>query len=80
MQSRGLRIVDYEGQHLRRKRGTVRLLCWLALALVPFAQLLFLWVFFDRRHQGLHDKIAGSLVVRESASHLRATVDPLTAG
>lgn len=39
-------------------------LCVLALGLG------FAWVVTDRRHQGLHDKLAGSVVVREDESSL----------
>jgi uncharacterized RDD family membrane protein YckC len=44
-------------------RLVIRLLCYFVSAL-PF-YLGFLWAAFDRRKQGWHDKIAGTVVIQE---------------
>jgi uncharacterized RDD family membrane protein YckC len=59
-----LRIVHADGTRLRNdwEAALLRLLgyfiCWVT------AGLLFLWVVFDARKQGLHDKIANTYVVK----------------
>ncbi len=59
-----LRIVHVDGTRLKRdwEAALLRFLgyfiCWAT------AGLLFLWVAFDERKQGLHDKIANTFVVR----------------
>jgi uncharacterized RDD family membrane protein YckC len=42
----------------------IRLLCYL-LSAAPL-YLGFLWAAFDRRKQGWHDKIAGTVVIQET--------------
>lgn len=61
----GIRIVDAQsGQPVRTGRLVLRLACYLVSAL-PF-YLGFLWAAVDRRKQGWHDKIAGTVVVQAS--------------
>lgn len=58
-----LRVVDAEsGKTLSIGQSVVRYLCYIISAL-PLC-LGFIWVAFDRRKQGWHDKIAQTVVVR----------------
>lgn len=60
----GVRIVDAAtGAPPSTLRLVIRLLCYVVSA-VPF-YLGFLWAAFDRRKQGWHDKIAGTVVIQE---------------
>ena len=60
----GVRIVDAAtGAPPTTMRLVIRLLCYFVSAL-PF-YLGFLWAAFDRRKQGWHDKIAGTVVIQE---------------
>ena len=57
-----LRIVDAEtGKTPTTGRLVVRLLCYFVSALPLY--LGFLWIAVDRRKQGWHDKIAGTVVI-----------------
>jgi uncharacterized RDD family membrane protein YckC len=57
-----LKIVDAKtGQAPSTRRLVVRLLCYLVSALPLY--LGFLWIAVDRRKQGWHDKIAGTVVI-----------------
>jgi uncharacterized RDD family membrane protein YckC len=59
-----VRIVDARtGQPVGTGRLALRLLCYLVSALPLY--LGFLWIAFDRRKQGWHDKIAGTVVIHE---------------
>lgn len=59
----GARIVDAEtGWELTPGQAVVRYLCYF-VAILPLC-LGIIWVAFDRRKQGWHDKIAGTVVVR----------------
>ena len=61
----GVRIVDARsGGTPSTGRLVLRLFCYL-LSAAPL-YLGFLWIAFDRRKQGWHDKIAGTLVIQES--------------
>ena len=61
----GVRIVDANtGAAPSTGRLVIRLLCYL-LSAAPL-YLGFLWAAFDRRKQGWHDKIAGTVVVQET--------------
>lgn len=58
-----LRVVDADsGQTLSMGQSVGRYFAYLVSTLPLF--LGFLWVAFDRRKQGWHDKLAGSVVVR----------------
>jgi uncharacterized RDD family membrane protein YckC len=60
----GVRIVDARtGGTPPTGRLVLRLLCYV-LSAAPL-YLGFLWIAFDRRKQGWHDKIAGTLVIQE---------------
>jgi uncharacterized RDD family membrane protein YckC len=59
-----LRIVDAEtGKPPSTGRLVVRLLCYFVSALPLY--LGFLWIAVDRRKQGWHDKIAGTVVIQD---------------
>jgi len=65
----GMKIVDArtggvatKGQFIKRYLGYI-------VATLPFG-LGILWVAFDKRKQGWHDKIAGTVVVREERSEV----------
>jgi uncharacterized RDD family membrane protein YckC len=61
----GVRIVDARtGGTPATGRLVLRLLCYI-LSAAPL-YLGFLWIAVDRRKQGWHDKIAGTLVIQES--------------
>ena len=62
-QRRALFYVLFEHQSRVDHWMAFRLLCYLVSAL-PF-YLGFLWAAFDRRKQGWHDKIAGTVVIQE---------------
>lgn len=55
----GLRIVGLDGQPLGLKQVLIRLLGFWFLGAVGF-----LWLAFDKQKQALHDKLAGTLVVK----------------
>jgi uncharacterized RDD family membrane protein YckC len=60
-----VRIVDARtGQPVGTGRLALRLLCYLVSALPLY--LGFLWIAFDRRKQGWHDKIAKTVVIHEN--------------
>lgn len=56
----GLRIVRRDGRPLSVWRALVRYLAYWVSAIPLF--LGFIWILFDRRHEGWHDKIAGTNV------------------
>lgn len=61
-----VRIVDARtGQPVGTGRLALRLLCYLLSALPLY--LGFLWIAVDRRKQGWHDKIAGTVVINQSS-------------
>ncbi|WP_342616982.1 RDD family protein [Rhodoferax sp. GW822-FHT02A01] len=61
------RIVDADsGAPLTTGRSAIRYLGYF-LSMIPFG-VGFLWVAFDRRKQGWHDKIANSVVVRPAGA------------
>jgi uncharacterized RDD family membrane protein YckC len=60
-----VKIVDARtGQPAHTGRLALRLACYLLSALPLY--LGFLWIAVDRRKQGWHDKIAGTVVIQES--------------
>jgi uncharacterized RDD family membrane protein YckC len=61
----GIKVVDAEtGNVPGTGRLVVRLLCYLLSALPLY--LGFFWVAVDRRKQGWHDKIAGTVVIQDA--------------
>jgi uncharacterized RDD family membrane protein YckC len=56
----GLRVIGRDGRPPRLIAGLVRAL------LLAYLPVVALWLLFDRRHQGLHDKLARTSVVRSS--------------
>jgi len=62
MQTWKLRIVDSKGQSITKKQAITRYL--LALVLYPFFFITLIWMFFDRDRQFLHDRIAGTKVIK----------------
>jgi uncharacterized RDD family membrane protein YckC len=61
----GIKVVDAEtGNAPTTGRLVVRLLCYLLSALPLY--LGFFWVAVDRRKQGWHDKIAGTVVIQDA--------------
>lgn len=59
------RVVDADtGMPLSVQQSVIRYLGYF-VSLIPFA-VGFLWVAFDRRKQGWHDKLANSVVIRPS--------------
>jgi uncharacterized RDD family membrane protein YckC len=62
-----LRVIDADtGQSISTAKGIGRYLGYYISA-IPFL-LGFVWVAFDKRKQGLHDKLAGTYVVRDTFS------------
>jgi uncharacterized RDD family membrane protein YckC len=58
-----LHVVDADsGKRLSVGQAAVRYLCYI-ISMLPLC-LGFIWVAFDRKKQGWHDKIAGTVVVR----------------
>jgi uncharacterized RDD family membrane protein YckC len=57
----GLRILRTNGKKISFFRGLVRAFCYYISALLLFMG--FIWIIFDKRRQGLHDKIAGTIVI-----------------
>lgn len=62
MQTWKLRIVDSKGQSITKKQAITRYL--LALVLYPFFFITLIWMFFDRDRQFLHDRIAGTRIIK----------------
>ena len=58
----GIKIVDRNGANLTLEKSVIRLVGYLLCSL-PFS-LGFLWVAFDKKKQGIHDKMAESFVVK----------------
>ncbi len=58
----GIRIVRTDGSPFTRKDAMVRHLIGYPLSLIGFS-LGFLWILWDKRQQGWHDKLAHTLVV-----------------
>ena len=63
----GLRIVTTGGEHLTLGRSVRRLLGYIVSIFAFFVG--FLWILFDDRRQGWHDKIAGTLVIYAWDAH-----------
>ena len=70
------KVVDAETlQPLSGKKALLRCLAYLASALPIY--LGFAWIAFDKRKQGLHDKLAGTLVLLEADDYAREPLDKL---
>lgn len=57
----GLKIVRRDGRKLSLGRSFLRFFCYWISAFPLF--LGFIWIIFDRRRQGWHDKLAGTQVI-----------------
>ena len=57
----GLQVVRTDGFRLRFWRSLLRAVCYYLSALLLFTG--FIWIIFDNNRQGLHDKIAGTVVI-----------------
>jgi uncharacterized RDD family membrane protein YckC len=68
----GMRIVSVDGSRLTWGKAIIRYLGYIISGVL--LSLGFLWIVFDPRRQGLHDKLAGTLVVESDDEEL------LTAG
>lgn len=59
-----LKVLDAEtGEHLSYGKAVIRYLGYIPATVVLFLGLI--WVAFDKKKQGWHDKMAGSVVVKE---------------
>ncbi len=58
-----LKIVRSDGNRLDLLRAVVRYAGWFATGFFLFS-ILYLWIAFDGRKQGIHDKLAGTCVVK----------------
>jgi uncharacterized RDD family membrane protein YckC len=56
-----LRVVRTDGFRLGFWRSVLRAVCYFLSALLLFMG--FIWIIFDKKRQGLHDKIAGTVVI-----------------
>ena len=64
----GVQVVDAETlSALTVKQSIIRYVGYLPAALVIFIGLL--WIAFDRRKQGWHDKLAGSVAIRKAKTN-----------
>ncbi len=61
----GVRVVTADGSTPSAFRSLCRALCYWFSAVIVIG---FVWMVFDRRHQALHDKIAGTFVVYDSGT------------
>ena len=70
------RVVDATTlQPLSGKKAVIRCLAYLASALPIY--LGFVWIAFDKRKQGLHDKLAGTLVLYEADDYAHESLAKL---
>jgi uncharacterized RDD family membrane protein YckC len=58
-----LRLVESDGTPLRFGRRLARAVAWLCCLVIAPS---LIWIIVDRQHQGLHDKLAGSLVIQQA--------------
>lgn len=59
----GLIIVDKEGKKINRLKSILRYLGYMISTIVIF--LGFIWIAFDKKKQGRHDKIASTYVIKK---------------
>lgn len=69
-----LKIVDATSGHKPTTKQLIGRYLGYYLA-VPTLLLSLIWVGWDKRKQGLHDKLAGTLVVREQAGQASSTAE-----
>ncbi|MDH3948054.1 MAG: RDD family protein [Gammaproteobacteria bacterium] len=70
------KVVDAKTlQPLGWKKALLRCLAYVVSALPVY--LGFVWIAFDKRKQGLHDKLAGTLVLQEADDYAREPLDKL---
>ncbi len=70
------KVVDAKTlQPLSWKRALLRCLAYIVSALPIY--LGFVWIAFDKRKQGLHDKIAGTLVLHQADDYAHEPLDKL---
>lgn len=62
MQTWKFRIVDTKGERITKKQAITRYL--LALIVYPIFFIGLIWMFFDRDRQFLHDRIAGTRIIK----------------
>ncbi len=68
MRALGLRVVGRDGKPIGLGNAVVR---WIGIIISAAVLLLgLIWVAFDSRKQGWHDKIAGTFVIREEAADM----------
>jgi uncharacterized RDD family membrane protein YckC len=59
-----MKIVDAKtGERPRKKQLIIRYLGYF-ISVIPFG-LGFIWIYYDKKKQGFHDKLAGTVVVKE---------------
>ncbi len=74
----GCRVVSAtDGSPITPRRALVRALCYLVSGLPLY--LGFFWIGWDRRKQGFHDKIAGTVVVRHEDDYAVESLEALRA-
>jgi len=74
----GCRVVSAaDGSTITSRRALMRALCYLVSALPLY--LGFLWIGWDRRKQGFHDKITGTVVVRHEDDYALESLQALRA-
>lgn len=75
----GMRTTDMEGQRLKLGRALIRYPAMILSSLILFIG--YIMVAFTRKKQGLHDLIAGTLVLNGRASEFKSTpVKPTSSG
>jgi uncharacterized RDD family membrane protein YckC len=62
----GLHVVDLQGSPITMKQASARNLGKLFSMLPAFV--VFIWMLFDKKVQGLHDRAAGTLVLKRTSS------------
>ncbi len=73
-----IRVVDAKtGKHLTMLQSVVRYFGYL-IASFPLG-LGFIWVLFDEKNQGWHDKLAGSVVIKDRAYQSQSQKNPYDA-
>ena len=58
----GIKVIRVDGSNVTFATGLIRMVSYLVSAFTLF--LGFIWILFDCKKQGFHDKIAGTIVVK----------------